>query len=271
MKRVNKVYCLVLALVAASALAAPFVFHHGAGPTDSEAALQLDGGGRANSSGATTDVSAGHIGSDGPPTIGASYADIEHFSFRPVMGDIDDSHAAPDGTLLNVGNLPFPVGAASSAGSAQAYDNAGSASGVPGTPAGLNGPGMAFNLPFGSTPSRNGAVQSVPESAAFLPLSLPGSGDGSGDSAANNGSNGSDTGAGNAAGGMDGAGGTPGNTEGVFNPAFAAPLNNSLPDTADAGGAASADVPEPGTIALFGFGLLGFAAARRRAAARASR
>lgn len=274
MKRANKVYCLILALIAASALAVPLVFHQGAGRAGSETALQLDVGSQAgNGNGATADAGGGHVGSEGPMIIGASFAEIEHFSFRPVMGDIDDSHSSPVAALLDVRNMPFPVGAPGD--NATPSYGAG-AFGSPGAPEGFGGAGMAFSSSFGSTPMRSGAAPSAPGNAAFLPLALPGSDAGVGNG--NTGNPGSSPGP-NTGGmasdagpvGLDGAGGTPGNTEGVFNPSFGAPLNDGLPDVADAGGASSVDVPEPATIALFGFGLLGFAASRRRAAKRATR
>lgn len=254
MKRVNKTFCMLLALVAASALAVPLVFTHGEHGTNNDA-LQLDVANHATSAGGAGGAGASHIGSDGAPVIGTSFPEIEHFSFRPVLGEIDDSHATADGAVLNVGSEPFPV--ASSNGGAATIFASGNPGvfGNPGAPAGFGG-GMAFNLPSGYAPLHPGAPSSSAESGIFLPLAAMGS---------DTGNTGSSSGTNDSPAGSDGSGGTPGNTEGIFNPPFNASPNIGLSQGVPADGGSAADVPEPATVALLGLGMLGFAVSRRKA------
>jgi hypothetical protein len=260
MKRVNKTFCVALALVTASALAVPLVFTHGEHGANNDV-LQLDVGNHATSAGGAGGAGASHVGSDGAPVIGTSFPEIEHFSFRPVLGDIDDLHAAADGAVLNVGSEPFPV-ASSNGGSATSFASGNpGVFGNPGAPAGFGG-GMAFNLPSGYAPLHPGAPSSSAEGGIFLPLAAIASDAGNTDSSSDT----SDSPA-----GSGGSGGTPGNTEGVFNPPFNASPNIGLSQGVPADGGNVVDVPEPATVALLGLGMLGFAVSRREAKRHTSR
>jgi hypothetical protein len=248
MKRVHKIYGVLLALVAVSAIAVPLVIDHGEQGSRGDQALQLDSGNSAGASGQSGADGVGHAGSRAG-VIGASFAELEHFSFVPVMADAAALETGSDGAA-SAFNLSGQFAVAASGGNAS---GAGAAASHGGSLAGYGFSAAHFSRPF-SSPLPSGSFLGGLGSGAFVPLALSG----------NDGGDTSGGGGGGGGGSQDGsAGAAPDDSGDAYAPVFTAPVNGGLPDGPAGSDGGANDVPEPAPLALLGLGLFAYAALRR--------